>query len=98
MLAMRARTPLPVLLLCSLLAALAACGNSDESPVPKQPPSAAARLAAQACACTTLECLTPLQNQLAKIIASQHANGNAIQDNADATNKVAQCASRLAGK
>ena len=86
------------LLLGLLLGPLFACSNSDESPVPKQPPSAAARLAAQACACTKLECLTPLQNQLSQIIASQHASGNSIQDNAEATNKVAQCASRLAGK
>lgn len=91
---MRARS-LSALLFLGLLA----CGgDSDESPVPKQPPSAVARLAAQACACTTLECLTPLREQIARIISSQHASGNSIQDNAEATNKVAQCASRLAGK
>lgn len=80
------------------LATLAGCSKGDESPVPKQPPSGVARLAAQACACQTLDCLTPLQTQLAGIIAAQHSSGNAVQEGADATAKVKECAARLAGK
>jgi hypothetical protein len=80
------------------LSSLAACSKSEESPVPKQPPSGVARLAAQACACQTLDCLTPLQTQLAGIIAAQHSSGNAAQEVADATAKVKECAARLAGK
>jgi hypothetical protein len=80
------------------LTAAACGGNSDESPVPPQPPSTAARLASQACACATLECLTPLQTQLASIIAAQHSSGNSAQDNAEATAKVKACAARLSAK
>ncbi len=82
-----------------LMGALAACGgNSDESPVPPQPPSAASRLATTACHCTTLECIAPLQKQLAGIVAGQHASGNSAIDNADATAKVAACAAKLGAK
>ena len=77
-----------------LLLCLLACGEK-ESPVKPQPPSQAARLAAQACACTTLACLRPLQAQLEQIATAQHADGNVTADNAEAKARVAQCASRL---
>ena len=80
------------------LSALGGCSKSDESPVPKQPPSGIARLAAQACACQTLDCIKPLQAQLAGIIAAQHSTGNTMQEGADATAKVKECAAQLAGK
>lgn len=80
-----------------LLPWLLACGQTEnDSPVKPQPPSQVARIAAQACACTTLACLRPLQTQLAGIAAAQHTNGNATAEHAEATNKVSQCAARLA--
>ena len=95
------RTRFASLALLSLsfsLSVLAGCSNSDESPVPKQPPSGITRLAAQACACQTLDCIKPLQAQLASIIAAQHSTGNTMQEAADATAKVKECAAQLAGK
>lgn len=81
---------------CALgLALVAACSGGNDSPVPEQPPSPVARMAAQACACKTLECLTPLQTQLAAVIAAQHSGANAAKDNAEATAKVAECAVHL---
>lgn len=82
--------------LCAVgLSFSASCSGGNESPVAEQPPSPVARLAAQACACQTLECITPLQTQLAGIIAAQHSGANAAKDNADATAKVAACMARL---
>jgi hypothetical protein len=89
---------LSVSLSLSALAMLTGCSKSDESPVPKQPPSGVARLAAQACACQTLDCITPLQTQLAGVIAAQHSTGNAVQENAAATAMVKECVARLTGK
>ncbi|MEZ4363108.1 MAG: hypothetical protein R3B48_23235 [Kofleriaceae bacterium] len=78
----------------AILAGLSACSNSD-SPIPKEPPSAVARLAAQACACTFVECLRPFKAQLDGMIASQHQGGNAGRENAEARAKIAQCEARL---
>lgn len=89
------RTRLALASLLSLLCLTGACSKSDESPVPQHPPSNVSRLAAQACACKTLECLTPLQTQLAGIIAAQHSNGNTAADAAEATAKVKACAAQL---
>jgi hypothetical protein len=83
----------------SLGLALAGCSKGeDESPVPKQPPSGVTRLATQACACQTLDCIKPLQAQLAGIIAAQHSSGNTAQESANATARVKECAAHLAGK
>jgi hypothetical protein len=74
-----------------------ACGKeSGDGPVPPRPPSTVARLAAQACACATLECVQPLRVQIERIIAAEHAGANAAKDNAEATAKLQQCAQRLA--
>jgi hypothetical protein len=72
------------------------CSNSAESPVPVQPPSAISRLATQACACTTVECLRPFKAQLDGMIAAQHAGGNSARENADAKAKIAECEAKLA--
>lgn len=104
---MATRMPLPPLLAGARVApalrlalaiwvfTLLGCSGGNESPVAEQPPSPVARLAAQACACKTLECLTPLQTQLASVIGAQHAGANATKDNAEATAKVVACAARL---
>ncbi len=91
--AMRLRS-LWLLLLC----ANAACSTGNESPIKPQPPSPAARLAAQACACTTLECVRPLEAQLERMSVAQHGNGNTAADHAEAKAKISQCAARLSGK
>lgn len=77
---------------------LAACSVGDENPVKASPPSMVAKLAAQACACTTLECLRPIQVRLEGMGAAQHADGNAAAEQAEAKAKVAQCAARLGAK
>ncbi len=77
---------------------VAACSVGDESPIKSRAPSVVAKLAAQACACTTLECLRPLQARLEGMGAAQHADGNAAAEQAEAKAKIAQCAAKLGAK
>jgi hypothetical protein len=71
------------------------CKGTNEEPVPQRPPSAVDRLAAQACACSSMECVQPLQAELERIIAAEHAGAGATKDNAEARAKLQQCAARL---
>jgi hypothetical protein len=74
---------------------LVGCKGSNDEPVPPRPPSAVARLAAQACACSSMECVQPLQVELERIIAAEHAGVGETKDNTEARAKLRQCAARL---
>lgn len=90
-----------VLLISFLVACRSENGFSNdprEGRLPVQLPSAVARLAEQACACASTECIRPLQAQMERIIAAQHPNADAMKDNAAATAKTATCAARLSAK